>query len=375
MTFSRRGAACVLGLFASAFGFLGPVENAVRARSSLAPLRAVGVLQRKAKENEMRKYREGLADGDAVLAALDAAAAGTLAGREREGFGRVRSILKREPRGALRVVAEYHAKTPAALKKLGVKDYVGPSVTRVSNEVRDAGAAIFALDMDRLAGGCEASDFAKALAEQNTAENDFPGPLPIVWADTVVDEVQLAAAYAGGAAAVTLGLETVGAERCAELRSLAEEAYGLEAIVVCAPRSAGAEGLEALMRTAVDAVGATTIMVGAVSDDDAKAAPGILRDGDDVVLVGRIDAKDDQGLEEAELAWELRDAGYDAVWVSDVLYKFGSFSGSLFAAAPDTVTSVIKAMKSKASTKYARASGAFSGKGEGAKEYLGDILM
>ena len=89
----------------------------------------------------------------------------------------------------------------------------------------------------------------------------------------------------------------------------------------------------------------------------------------------RVDARDDQGLEEAEEAWDLRDAGYDAVWVSDVLYKFGSFSGNLFASSPDTITSVVKAMKSKASTKFARASGAFSGKGEGAKEYLGDILM
>ena len=95
----------------------------------------------------------------------------------------------------------------------------------------------------------------------------------------------------------------------------------------------------------------------------------------DVCVVARVDARDDQGLEEAEESWELRDAGYDAVWVSDVLYKFGSFSGNLFASSPDTITSVVKAMKSKASTKFARASGAFSGKGEGAKEYLGDILM
>ena len=49
---------------------------------------------------------------------------------------------------------------------------------------------------------------------------------------------------------------------------------------------------------------------------------------DDLVLIARVDARDDQGLEEAEEAWDLRDAGYDAVWVSDVLYKFGSFSGT-----------------------------------------------
>ena len=49
-----------------------------------------------------------------------------------------------------------------------------------------------------------------------------------------------------------------------------------------------------------------------------------------------------------------------------VLFKFGMGEG-------EHTMSVIKAIKSKGSVKYARASGAFNGKGEGAKEFLGTI--
>ena len=363
----------LLSLLTLSDSLLPPTAPA-RSTTALHAGGGVSVLQRKAIEAQAKKFREGLEAGDPIKVALDAAAGGGLEGRSREGFGEVHRRLKRAKRGALGVVAEYHTTTPAALKANGIAEYEIPDVSLVSNEIRGAGAGVMALNMDRVGGGCDGDDFARARAEQASAAEDFPGPVPLVWMDTIVDEVQLAQAYAAGAAAVTLGLETVGTEKCAALRALAEERYGLEAMVVCAPRSAGAEGLAPLMTAAVDDVGATLVVVGGVDYAVAvEARPTI--DREDVVVVARVDAKDDQGLEEAEEAWKLRDAGYDAVWVSDVLYKFGVFSGTLFAASPDTITSVIKAMKSKASVKYARASGAFSGKGEGAKEYLGDIMM
>ena len=180
----------------------------------------------------------------------------------------------------------------------------------------------------------------------------FLDPLPIVWMDAVVDEVQFARAAVGGAEAVTLNLETLGVDRCNELKSVAEDKYGLEALIVCAPRAAGAEGLVPLMQQARDDVKASVLVVGGVAFDAMASAVKEMK-SEDLVLIARVDARDDQGLEEAEEAWDLRDAGYDAVWVSDVLYKFGSFSGNLFASSPDTITSVVKAMKSKASTKFA----------------------
>ena len=69
---------------------------------------------------------------------------------------------------------------------------------------------------------------------------------------------------------------------------------------------------------------------------------------------------------QAEDAWRLRDAGCNSVWASEVLFKFGMNDG-------EHAMSVIRAMKSKGSVKYARASGAYVGRGEGAKEFLATI--
>lgn len=89
---------------------------------------------------------------------------------------------------------------------------------------------------------------------------------------------------------------------------------------------------------------------------------------EDRLKIAFVSTYDDRALQEAEDCWVLRDAGFNAVWASEVLYKFGMEDGEHF-------ISVIKAMKSKGSVKYARASGAFTGKGEGAKEYLGYLEM
>ena len=42
---------------------------------------------------------------------------------------------------------------------------------------------------------------------------------------------------------------------------------------------------------------------------------------------------------------------------------------------PDNAQSVITAMRSKGSVTFGSAGGAFTGAGEGAREYLGDLLM
>lgn len=353
---------------ACAAAYLAPARRSTPVAPLAAAPGGLAVLQRKAQEAKQKKFLESLDDEDPVVKAMNAESA---SGRDAPGFGEVRRRLKRQKRGALGVVAEFNKKVPAALKAIGVQEYEIPDINLVSTELRGAGANVMAINMESVAGGCDDADFAYASLEQASAKEDFPGPLPLVWMDAVVDEVQLARAKIAGAVAVTLGLETLGAERCKALFDLAETKYGLEALVICAPRAAGADGLGDLLQSAINDVGAQVIIVGGV-DQQTKCKAVV---ESDVVLVARVDAHDNQGLEEAEEAWDLRDAGYDAVWVSDVLYKFGSFSGNLFASSPDSVTSVIKAVKSKASTKFARASGAFSGKGEGAKEHLGDLLM
>ena len=75
----------------------------------------------------------------------------------------------------------------------------------------------------------------------------------------------------------------------------------------------------------------------------------------------------DSALEEVEEAWVCRDKGFNAVWVSDCLFKIGNDPS-------EHAGAIIRGMAAKSSVKWASAK-ALGGKGEGAREYLGDILM
>jgi len=80
-----------------------------------------------------------------------------------------------------------------------------------------------------------------------------------------------------------------------------------------------------------------------------------------------LDRYSDEGLAEVEDAWNLRTLGYSTVWVGDVIYKGGMDLH-------EGTKALIKALIAKSSVTWGRAKGK-SGKGEGAKEYLGTILM
>jgi indole-3-glycerol phosphate synthase len=77
--------------------------------------------------------------------------------------------------------------------------------------------------------------------------------------------------------------------------------------------------------------------------------------------------RSDKGLAEVEEAWECRDKGFNCAWISEALYKAGN-------SASEHPGAIIKSMVAKASVKWASPV-ARSGRGEGAREYLGDILM
>ena len=62
-----------------------------------------------------------------------------------------------------------------------------------------------------------ADALAATVAEQETARGDFPGPLPVISRDDVVDTLQLAKAKADGAGAVVLNVVLNGAEKTKEL--------------------------------------------------------------------------------------------------------------------------------------------------------------
>ena len=113
-------------------------------------------------------------------------------------------------------------------------------------------------------------------------------------------------------------------------------------------------------------LGASIVSVSSAADVEEKRSwRASIPDG--VTAVCCVYANADKALGEVEDAWRLRDGGYHAVWASDCLYKSGNDP-------TEHAGAVIKAMKAKSSVKYASPRSK-SGKGEGSREYLGDIMM
>jgi indole-3-glycerol phosphate synthase len=96
----------------------------------------------------------------------------------------------------------------------------------------------------------------------------------------------------------------------------------------------------------------------------------IIPDDVNVSFIANIRARPDSSLSEVEEAWSCRDAGFHCAWVGEALYKAGGASAD----PTEHPGAIIRAMKSKASVQWASPK-ARSGRGEGAREYLGDILM
>ena len=176
-----------------------------------------------------------------------------------------------------------------------------------------------------------------------------------------MDEIQIARAADAGAKGVVVTYGVVGEEKA---RQFIQDArvLGLEVIVTVGSKEE-AQG-------AVNAGASIVSVAGFVEGAEAKAAviEGlVVPEGRRVCTVANILAKDNKGLEEVEEAWICRDKGFNCVWVSDALYKAGN----------DPVEhpgAIINSMRAKSSVKYASPK-ARSGKGEGAREYLGDIMM
>lgn len=318
-------------------------------------LNAIGVFVRKAKEEDVRKYCEA-GPPDSVLALLkkikdfddgddDATASEA---------GELQSLLTKR-KGTITIIAEYKRK----LKGSGFLTEILPPET-LSPVFREFGAAAVAVLADDRTGGCSYDDVVTVVKEQREATGEVPGPLPVISSDLIVDEIQIAQAADAGAKAVTVTYGVVGAEKVAQFIKDAK-ALGLEAIV----NVGSAEEAQG----AVDAGASIVSVVGVDGAENKYAAIESLSvpEGRQVCTIANILAKENKALEEVEEAWICRDRGFNCVWVSDALYKSGN----------DPVEhpgAIINSMKAKSSVKYASPK-ARSGKGEGAREYLGDILM
>lgn len=331
-------------------------------------LHAIGVLARKAKEMYVKKYMDS---GDVEQAVTDklkiveeAALAGDDVAAAQHDRALQTALTKRK--GTITVIAEYKRRLD---KGSFIDEVYDPE--NLSPTFREFGASAVAVMADERMGGCSYADIVTMKTEQETARGDMPGPLPLISSDFIVHEIQLAQSAVAGAGAVVLQPAALGPERA---RALFRGAAVLGLEVIVAVNSAE----EA--QTAVSDLGATLLMVsvgsGAADAADLDLSPASrmaffdeldVPEGTELCKIASITPRDDKGLQEVEDAWICRDQGFQAVWASEVLYKAGND-------AVEHPGAIINSMRSKSSVKWASTK-ARGGKGEGAREYLGDILM
>ena len=326
-------------------------------RISPTALNAIGVLAKKAKEMELRKYVEAGVPEPVMEKVQQMKAAMANGYTIPAGIvGPVQSALTKR-KGTITIIAEYKRKLNDEDKSGFINEVFDPDV--MGSTFREFGASAVAVMADTRVGGCTYEDLTTLVNEQATAKGDVPGPLAVISSDIVVDELQLAMAAAAGAQAVVLTLGVVGEEKCGELIKMAH-AIGMESLISVATREEA--------QSAVN-VGARIILANAFSaDDKCEMVNGLeVPEGEAICKVAFIIARGNKQLEEIEEAWLLRDKGFQAVWAGDCLYKSGNDP-------TEHAGAILRSMIAKSSVKWASAK-ARGGRGEGAREYLGDLLM
>jgi indole-3-glycerol phosphate synthase len=333
-------------------------RTTIPSTTTTTSLNAIGVLARKAKENEIRQYVEG-GIPDSVMEKVvemkkNLESVPSIADRDATEPGPVQEGLTKR-KGTISIIAEY--KKTFVVKSGFADDMFDPEV--MSPVFREFGARAVAVLADERMGGCTYDDLEKISKEQASAKGDMPGPCPVISSDLIVDELQIAMSAASGAEAVLITYD-VAKDKTGFFIDCAK-AVGLEAVVGVSTKEEA--------QIAIDA-GARMISITGVDDVDDKVA--CIADleipkGAQVLTIAVILANDNKALEEVEEAWVCRDKGFNAVWVSDCLYKSGNDPS-------EHAGAIIRGMAAKSSVKWASAK-AMGGKGEGAREYLGDIMM
>ena len=350
--------------------------------TSTTSLYAVSSLVRKAKEAELRKGLKESGIPDAVMEQykiIEEALKADSSKAPKEMGPLQQRITKRK--GTITVIAEYKRKIAdgangyinvnggskeEAAKQSAKQAREALSVNTpdlLSGEFREFGAAGIAVLADERMGGCDYSDIGSFVEEQRRAKNNVPGPVPVINSDVIIDEVQIAQSAAIGAMAVVLDYELLSGDE--DVVKLAKAARAVDLEVIVAVRS------KEEAQAAIDAVGGSFMIsiVGTSGVDEKVAVVEGLTIPEDVTIstIANILHRSDQGLAEVEETWMCRDKGFNCAWISDALYKAGNSQS-------EHPGAIISSMTAKSSVRWASPV-AKSGRGEGAKEYLGDIMM
>ncbi|GAB0489142.1 hypothetical protein MMPV_000358 [Pyropia vietnamensis] len=314
----------------------------------------VSILERKKDEVAALKAEVAAAGDDHPIAALLAS-----------GAPRSKAFVNalRKPPGCLSVIGEIKRRSPS---KGLISDIKDPAL--LSRHYNEAGAAAISVLTDGPGFGGSMADLEAVVKEQARKKGQYPGPSVVLRKEFIIDPVQIAEAAVSGAHAVLLIVAALGEARTGEL--LAEtHRLGLDAIV---------EVHDDAELAAAVAVGAEIIGVNnrdlrtfEVSLETAERLRAGIPEG--VIAVA------ESGIEECLDAWRLRDMGYSAILVGEALVKAADNSksdGHSYSSGYNNAKGLIKAFLAKGSVKYGPSTtAAFYGKGEGAKESLGEMSI
>lgn len=267
------------------------------------------------------------------------------------------------PRGSLTVIAEIKRRSPSK-GQIGVIKDPG-ALSRVYHE---GGASAISVLTDLEGFGGTIEDLKKVVAVQNKFKSEYPGPCPVLRKDFVIDEIQIAEATSAGASAVLLIVAALGKEKTKELLD-ATHAFGLDALVEVHDE----DELQVAIEAGAEIIGVNNRNLRDFNvslETSFKLAPMI---PEGVVKIA------ESGIEDCLDAWKLRDAGFNAILVGETLVRAyeGSFVNSTsYTVGYNEAKGYIKAFKAKGSVKYGNPNAAaFFGRGEGAKESLGELSM
>lgn len=221
--------------------------------------------------------------------------------------------------------------------------------------LRESGARGVFVSIDKRSAGTTSEDFHKFAVDQTRSKKLTPGPLPLVWNDFIVDNIQITRAAAYGASGIVLSPDFADnlENQIAHANSL-----GVESVVMI-------RSLEEA-ETAI-AAGARCLCMHTLDEAQIIAVRKQISNIPDLIIGARLRPEMDfSSYAEIDTAWLMRDSGFNFVWPSpEAVYATGM--GDIYA--------TVNAMRAKASRLFlSPRQFVMDRKKEGSREYLGDIL-
>lgn len=261
----------------------------------------------------------------------------------------IKSVVNRY--NTVSVMAEYNKKARTGFI-LGL-----PPPEIMGGLLRDAGAKAIIVSLDKRFGGTTVEEFYRLCKEQNQARLFNPGPIPIVWNDYIVDDIQIVQAAAYGAAALTLDPEVLAGDL--EQKVNVCRKYKVEPIVLIKSLEEGNAAISA---------GAKVLCLRNLNCDQFLDLRSRLPNATDLVYIARLRAEVDFSIySEIDVSWVLRDFGFNCVWPSPE---------ALYATTVSDIYANVMALKAKASREFLSPRQFLMDRNrEGAKEFLGNIYF